>query len=94
MRQLFGDYRTKMAQETTAQLDGNNFVIRPRQPHKSSYFVKKMAIVNENDKNFRFNFDVNKLEGLKLNTDETKPVQGNIELPPSNQEFKFNFNIE
>uniref|UniRef100_A0A336M2Z0 CSON001169 protein n=1 Tax=Culicoides sonorensis TaxID=179676 RepID=A0A336M2Z0_CULSO len=100
MRQTFGDYRTKMAEdEKTYSISTNAFKFLPSSKFKKSYFVKKAAII-DGDKNFKFNFSIdNKMDDLSLEEKpekaETATAPAKIELQPTNgSEFKFNFNIE
>jgi hypothetical protein len=101
MRNTFGDYRKKKNEEKLKELDTSKFKIKTTNPSKQSYFVKKTAIVN-GEKNFKFNFDINQLEGLNLTneavntTDDmnVKAAENIITLAPSDNGFRFNFEIE
>lgn len=104
MRSAFGDYRTKMAEEEkTLALNAES--VRFDAPKKKAkyHFVKKAAILNEDNKDFRFNFANIQLEDApdvepEANQPE-EPVVRRKELkvrviPPSDNSFRFNFNVE
>lgn len=104
MRSAFGDYRTKMAdEEKTLALNAES--VRFDAPKKKAkyHFVKKAAILNEDNKDFRFNFANIQLEDApdvepEANQPE-EPVVRRKELkvrviPPSDNSFRFNFTVE
>lgn len=71
MRQTFGDYRAKMAEdERKFALNPSSFKFRGQASGSRSYFVKKAALQQPNGKDFRFNFTVDKLDELSLGTDQ------------------------
>lgn len=105
MRQTFGDYRAKMAEdERKFALDPNSFQFKGPPSGKESYFVKKAAIL-ESGKEFKFNFTVDKLEDLSLENVVTSVPDNedkiNLNLNPKKVDmnlgaggsFVFNFNI-
>lgn len=102
MRTTFGDYRSKMAdEERTMALNPES--VRFDAPSKKAkyHFVKKAAILNEENKDFRFNF-----ANIQLDDEEKRQEQPDEPtvscrkevkvrtIPPSDNSFRFNFAIE
>lgn len=103
MRTTFGDYRSKMAdEERTMALNPESVRFDDAPSKKAKYhFVKKAAVLNEENKDFRFNF-----ANIQLDDEEKRPEQPDEPtvscrkevkvrtIPPSDNSFRFNFAIE
>ncbi|XP_062556411.1 UPF0488 protein CG14286 [Armigeres subalbatus] len=107
MRSTFGDYRAKMAEEEKT-MTLNPESVRFDVPKKKAkyHFVKKAAILNEDNKEFRFNFSNIQLDDAEEQSEAAQPSTAATErrqesqmkplkiLPLSDNSFRFNFSVE
>uniref|UniRef100_A0A0K8TR65 Uncharacterized protein n=1 Tax=Tabanus bromius TaxID=304241 RepID=A0A0K8TR65_TABBR len=107
MRANFGDYRAKMVAEEKKLLSDNKRIkFVEAKPSKKSHFVKKCAVQSLGDKDFKFNFPIEKMQEMNINgngTQESPPEEKNdasgsqnyCNIKPllSGNSFRFNFEI-
>lgn len=109
MRMTFGDYRAKMEAENKkfqTQSNANRIKVTTATPSKNSMFLRK-SIFAKSGKDFKFNFptpnnDVPDVSTISISEEHkengimdkiNKEITGNFNYVPSNNEFKFNFDI-
>ncbi|XP_050516016.1 UPF0488 protein CG14286 [Diabrotica virgifera virgifera] len=101
MRLSFGDYRQKMAsEEKKLSKNAANMKLQPATTNKKTVFLKKSLFASNVENSFKFNFSINEND----TTEETVTVSDNQEqnsvtsepfhFKPSNNGFRFNFDIE
>lgn len=102
MRTTFGDYRSKMAEEEkTMALNPESVRFDPPKKKAKYHFVKKAAILNEENRDFRFNFANIQLDdeekGQQLPDESIVRCRKDVKpgtVVPSDNSFRFNFTID
>ncbi|KAJ3662137.1 hypothetical protein Zmor_006496 [Zophobas morio] len=92
MRLTFGDYRTKMTEESRKLSKGINMKISSSSPCKKSKFVKKSLLLSNSDNDFKFNFPVENTESdLSNEMSKVKINSKPFHFITSSNDFRFNF---